>query len=201
MLIQFDPSAFRRTPWSEYALRFVVGGLITAGAGVIARRYGPGVGGLFLAFPAIFPAAATLIEKRQKKKERYGMEGSRRGGEAVSLEAAGAARGCIALAGFALAAWLFLPDHRPTVALGVATFAWIVLSGAMWESRHVCHRLRRKHNSKISGSGTCSGGRRQYPCFCTAVSDHPARRQTESDREAGLGARRDPRRGHGAGSF
>ena len=35
-----------------------------------AKRYGPGVAGLFLAFPAIFPAGATLIEKHEKEKKR-----------------------------------------------------------------------------------------------------------------------------------
>ena len=33
-------------------------------AGMIAKRYGAEIGGLFLAFPAIFPASASLIEKQ-----------------------------------------------------------------------------------------------------------------------------------------
>lgn len=149
MLIRFDPSAFRRTPWSEYALRFIFGGLITAGAGIIAQRYGPGVGGLFLAFPAIFPSAATLIEKREKrKKEGHGLEGSIRGREAVSLEAAGAAAGSVALVGFALAAWLLLPAHGTILALGVATLSWLAVSGILWKNRRVCRRFHRKSDSK-----------------------------------------------------
>ena len=44
-------------------------GLITAVAGIIAKQFGPGIGGLFLAFPAIFPASATLIEKHEKQKK------------------------------------------------------------------------------------------------------------------------------------
>jgi hypothetical protein len=36
---------------------------MTAIPGWIASKYGPVVGGLFLAFPAIFPASATLVEK------------------------------------------------------------------------------------------------------------------------------------------
>jgi len=36
---------------------------MTVIAGLIAFRFGPVVGGLFLAFPAIFPASATLIER------------------------------------------------------------------------------------------------------------------------------------------
>ena len=61
-------------------VRFVFGGAITVGAGLLARKFGPAVGGLFLAFPAIFPASATLIEKHEReKKERKGSTGERRG--------------------------------------------------------------------------------------------------------------------------
>lgn len=45
------------------------GCLITVATGMIAKKYGPGIGGLFLAFPAILPASATLIEKHEKQKE------------------------------------------------------------------------------------------------------------------------------------
>jgi Protein of unknown function (DUF3147) len=50
-------------------VRFLFGGICTVGAGLIARRYGPGIGGLFLAFPAIFPASATLIQTHEKEKK------------------------------------------------------------------------------------------------------------------------------------
>jgi hypothetical protein len=74
---QLDLSTFRETRWYEYAARSFFGGLITAVAGIIAKKFGPAIGGLFLAFPAIFPAAATLIEKHVKeKKERSGLHGS-----------------------------------------------------------------------------------------------------------------------------
>src|SRR5881398_2408468 len=87
----------------EYALRFLFGGLIPAVAGIIAKKFGPGVGGLFLAFPAIFPASATLIEKHEKqKKESEGLRGTERAREAVSVDAAGAAMGSIGLLVFAL---------------------------------------------------------------------------------------------------
>jgi len=53
--------------------------LVTAVAGIIANKFGPAIGGLFLAFPAIFPASATLIEKHEKeKKEKQGFEGATR---------------------------------------------------------------------------------------------------------------------------
>jgi hypothetical protein len=63
------------------------GGLITAIAGVIAKQFGPAVAGLFLAFPAMFPASATLIEKHEKqKKEKKGLHGAQHGREAASMD-------------------------------------------------------------------------------------------------------------------
>ena len=44
----------KKTKWHEFALSFAFGGAIRV-AGLIANKWGPGVGGLFLAFPAIFP--------------------------------------------------------------------------------------------------------------------------------------------------
>ena len=54
----------------EYLIRFVFGGagLVCVAAGLIAKKFGPGVGGLFLAFPAIFPAGASLVESHERKK-------------------------------------------------------------------------------------------------------------------------------------
>src|SRR5205814_8637428 len=91
MRVEVDPSALARTKWHEYAVRFLFGGLITAAAGVIAKKFGPGIGGLFLAFPAIFPASATLIEKHeQKKKQQEGLQGQVRARQATSGDSAGA---------------------------------------------------------------------------------------------------------------
>src|SRR5258708_39932185 len=80
MKVHADFSALRRTKWYEYAIRFLFGGIVTAITGMIAKKFGPQVGGLFLAFPAIFPATATLLEKHEKqKKERKGLNGTKRG--------------------------------------------------------------------------------------------------------------------------
>jgi hypothetical protein len=79
------------------------GGLVTAIAGVIAKQFGAAVGGLFLAFPAIFPASATLIEETREAKEgKKGLHGAPRGREAASMDAGGAAMGSIGLLLFAL---------------------------------------------------------------------------------------------------
>src|SRR3981081_2873096 len=110
MKVSLDPSAFGRTKWYEYVLRFAFGGAITVAAGLIAKKWGPGVGGLFLAFPAIFPASATLVEKHEKeKKQQHGLDGTIRGREAAGLDAAGAAIGSIGLVAFSVAAWRLIP--------------------------------------------------------------------------------------------
>jgi hypothetical protein len=70
MIVQFNPSALRQSHWYEYLIRFALGGAVTVVAGLIAARFGPVVGGLFLAFPAIFPASATLIEKHVRHGRR-----------------------------------------------------------------------------------------------------------------------------------
>ena len=82
MKIKLDTSGLRQSRWYEYLARFLFGGTVTALAGLIAKRFGPEIGGLFLAFPAIFPATATLIEKHEQqkhekqKKERAGDSGT-----------------------------------------------------------------------------------------------------------------------------
>jgi Protein of unknown function (DUF3147) len=99
-------SAVFETKPHEYATRFVFGGCVTVLAGIIAKKYGPVFGGLFLAFPAIFPAGATLISKHEKEKKHVaGKHGSKRGRRAAGVDAAGAAIGAIGLLVFALLAW------------------------------------------------------------------------------------------------
>lgn len=61
-------------------------------------RYGPSVGGLFLALPAVFCASATLIEKHEiRRKREAGVAGKRRRQLAAAVDAAGAALGMLAL--------------------------------------------------------------------------------------------------------
>src|SRR5580658_1303714 len=112
MTIKIDPSGLKQTKWHEYALRFAIGGVITVIAGMIARKWGPGIGGLFLAFPAIFPASATLIEKheRQKKQEK-GLHGEERGTDAAAIDALGTAFGSVGLMGFAGICWWLIRNH------------------------------------------------------------------------------------------
>ncbi|MGA6982834.1 MAG: DUF3147 family protein [Candidatus Sulfotelmatobacter sp.] len=136
MQIKVDLSALHEIRWYQYAVRFLFGGLITAIAGLIAKEFGPVVGGLFLAFPAIFPASATLIEKHEKeKKQEQGLNGTVRAAEVVSTDAAGAAIGSLGLVVFAVVVWRLLPNHSTWLALALATFIWLATSVLLWELR------------------------------------------------------------------
>lgn len=136
MKIQLDLSALTKTRWYEYAVRFLFGGLITVLAGLISKKYGPDIGGLFLAFPAILPAGATLIEKHEKeKKEEVGMNGTRRAAQAVSADAAGASIGTIGLSFFGLLVWKTVVIYPVWLVLGGATIAWCASSFLLWELR------------------------------------------------------------------
>jgi hypothetical protein len=133
LTISIDLSGLKKTKWYEFAIRFLAGGLITALVGVIAKEFGPGVGGLFLAFPSIFPAAASLVESHEKKKKRrVGLVGETRGRQAAALDAAGAALGSIGLIAFAIIVWQGLPGHNSALVLASATLAWLAVSGLLW---------------------------------------------------------------------
>src|SRR5437660_5574357 len=126
MKVTVDLSALGKTKWYEYAVRFVFGGIVTVLAGLIAKNFGPKVGGLFLAFPAIFPAGATLIEKHEReKKERKGLHGKIRGRKAAGVDAAGAAMGACGLLVFAVLAWKLLPNHATWAVLAGTTLTWL----------------------------------------------------------------------------
>jgi hypothetical protein len=109
-MIRLDYSAFREVAWYQYAVRFFIGGLITVLAGAVAMQFGPAVGGLFLAFPAIFPATATLVEKHERQK----------------------GTGMLAFAGIV---WQFLPRHAPWLVLTGATLSWMTVSFSIWAIR------------------------------------------------------------------
>ena len=133
MRIEFDSSALRRTRWYEYALRFFFGGAVTVAAGLIAERYGPAFGGLFLAFPAIFPASATLVQKHETEKKRNAdIIDNGRGRKAAALDARGAALGCIALACFAAILWRLLQTWNAAITLAAALAIWLALALLAW---------------------------------------------------------------------
>lgn len=146
MIVKFKLSALRRTRWYEVVLRIIFGGLATVGTGLVAKECGPVVGGLFLAFPAIFPATATLVEKHEKEKKRKAkINAIDRARNAVALEARGTAMGSFGLIAFALLLWRLLGSTSTWFALLSATMAWLLTSVVIWELRRLVRG--RKHST------------------------------------------------------
>jgi hypothetical protein len=135
MRVTFDFSTLASTKWYEYGVRFLFGGAITVIAGLLAKRLGPVFGGLFLAFPAIFPASATLVEKHERdKKHEAGIVSTMRGRQAAALDARGATIGSFGLVCFALLVWKLLPVWNAGVVLIVALSLWLGVSVLIWRA-------------------------------------------------------------------
>lgn len=112
---RFDLSRLRKVKPRQYLTRFAFGASISIVAAVATEAWGPRVGGLFLAFPAILPATVTLLEKDE--------------GLAQALsDIRGATLGAIGMIAFAgvVAA---LVRHSGAAALAGALAAWIVVAG------------------------------------------------------------------------
>jgi hypothetical protein len=143
MVIKINLAALKKTKGSEYLVRFVLGGAITALTGLIAQHAGPVIGGLFLAFPAIFPASATLVERHEReKKRRAGIKDTLRGRLSAGLDARGALLGALALIAFALIIWKALPNGRAPLVLCLALVAWLSLATLLWRLRRLHTRWR-----------------------------------------------------------
>jgi hypothetical protein len=153
MIVSAKLGALRGIKVHEFAVRFLFGGLCTVAAGLIAKRFGPSIGGLFLAFPAIFPASASLIEKHEKQhKQRIGRDGTKRGRAAASIDAAGASLGALGLIAFAVVVWRILPQHNSWLAISSASVAWFAVS--------ICGWLLRKSRVVHAASGSIQRRRR-----------------------------------------
>ena len=109
----------KKNAWWEYVVRFLFGGLITVGAGLVLAKFGATVGGLFLAFPAILPASLTLVMRHD--------------GRARAIDdARGACVGAIGLGAFALVVAATATAWSPALVLVAATVAWAFVSGLLW---------------------------------------------------------------------
>jgi hypothetical protein len=145
MIVSVDLASLRQARWYEWALRYGLGGLVTVVAGLMAKIFGPVFGGLFLAFPAIICASATLIERHARERQQHaGFDGRKRGRQEAGLDAAGAELGCMGLAAFALLVWKQLPHHSPVLVLIAAALLWLVVSITLWwiRKRHLLGRDR-----------------------------------------------------------
>jgi len=120
--VGIKPKALKETKWWEYVIRFVFGGIITVIAGILAKKYGPAFGGLFLAFPAILPASATLLEQHDGQK-------------AAGVDCAGAVLGAVGLMAFGAVVWLLGARLSPWLVLPIALVVWFIVSAALWWTR------------------------------------------------------------------
>ncbi|HYM51526.1 MAG TPA: DUF3147 family protein [Candidatus Limnocylindrales bacterium] len=99
----------------DMAVRFAFGAVIALIAAVVGIRFGPRVGGLFLAFPATLPAALTLIEKKE-------------GLTKALADASGGILGSVGMAAYAAVALVLLPRIAAVLALVLALLAWALVS-------------------------------------------------------------------------
>ena len=130
--IHLSFSSLHDSRWYEFAVRFALGGAVTAFTGLVSDRYGASIGGLFLAVPAIFCASATLIETHEiRRKREAGLRGTRRGRQAAALDASGAVLGALGLLAFA-AAFFLLVETSVMVAFVSASLAWLSVSVTAW---------------------------------------------------------------------
>ena len=151
MSVSFSTAGLKQTKWYEYLIRFALGGAVTAAAHILAQKYSPEFGGLFLAFPAILAASATLVEKHEReRKKKKALQGKYRGRYAAGADAAGAAMGSFGLMVFAWCVWKLLPDHNAAIVIGGATVIWAIVSVLIWWTwkRNIPHRLRNRFVGK-----------------------------------------------------
>lgn len=132
MLVKVAFGALREGRWYEYVLRFVLGGAATVVTGLIAKSAGPEIGGLFLAFPAMLCASATLIDTHERRRKREaGLSGTQRGRDAAALDGSGAAFGSLALMAFAMIIYS-ITMWAPWTALCLASLTWCITAVFCW---------------------------------------------------------------------
>lgn len=119
--IDFEP--LKSLSWKEHLVRFVFGGVITVITGLVAHAFGPSIGGLLLAFPAILPATLTLLKHHNGRAK-------------AAEDARGACLGAIGMAAFALVVWQTTRSIAPPFVLLLALGAWTAVSLGAWGLRY-----------------------------------------------------------------
>jgi hypothetical protein len=140
---RFKVRKMGEAPLRDYVVRFVFGGAVAAVAAAVGKIWGPSVGGLFLAFPALLPASLTLVDEED--------------GRASAVDdARGAVLGSIGLGAFAAVVALLSKSVPPIVVLALALAAWGAVSMGLWWQRL---RTARKTSRSPSPQRTGSCGR------------------------------------------
>ena len=114
-----DRDRLLRPQWAPLGLRFAFGAAIALVAGLIGMRFGPRVGGLFLAFPAVLPAALTLIEREA-------------GPAKTDVDAIGAVLGSAAMVVFAVLVAVLMARVGAPVAVAAGAAAWVLVALALF---------------------------------------------------------------------
>jgi hypothetical protein len=116
---KLDIAELRKTPRRDLVIRFLAGAVTSVVSGVTTIAFGPRVGGVLLAFPAILAASLTLIEQQEDGVE-------------AREDARGAIAGGCAMAMFALVAELTLGHVAGGLALVIAAAAWIAVAFGLY---------------------------------------------------------------------
>ncbi|MDQ6919071.1 MAG: DUF3147 family protein [Candidatus Dormibacteraeota bacterium] len=127
-----QPAKLKEVKPAELAVRFAFGAGIAILAGLVGMRFGPRLGGLFLAFPAVLPASLTLLERKD-------------GRDKADVDALGAILGSCGLLAFAIAMVIALPRLPALVPVAAGAVAWVLTSLALFLA--VRAALRRKNRA------------------------------------------------------
>jgi hypothetical protein len=113
--IRVHPAALRQPTPKDWLIRFAFGAGVSGIAAIIAKLFGPQIGGLFLAFPAILLASLTLVAKDDGPRQ-------------ARNDARGATLGALGLIGFAVVGAATMRRWPPWAALLAATAAWALIA-------------------------------------------------------------------------
>jgi hypothetical protein len=113
--VEADPGSLSRIKPRDMVIRFIFGAAVALLAGLVALRFGPRVGGLFLAFPAILPASLTLIEQKESRLK-------------AEADATGGILGSAGMISFAAVTLLGVGFLQSAVALFIALAAWAAVA-------------------------------------------------------------------------
>ncbi|MGI8564192.1 MAG: DUF3147 family protein [Candidatus Dormibacter sp.] len=108
-------SKLKQQTWQQLLLRFAFGAGIAIVASLAGDLVGQRFGGLFLAFPAILPAALTMVERQEGEGK-------------AEVDAMGASLGGLAMIGFAVVVKTLMPRLGAPLAEAAGWIVWLALA-------------------------------------------------------------------------